>query len=120
MCCSGRSQAAAAEHGVGHPKVSSSVKRNIVRVGIALLGIIVVSYFAVALIATFEGSGGFSVAHSFSGRPSFFLPMAAVPLLVAIVGIAIYWLWRKIGNLPKDESEPNPALKRTRRKRRAS
>jgi hypothetical protein len=100
--------------------VSSSVKRNIVRAGIALLGIVVVSYFVVALIATFEGSGGFSVAHSFSGRPSFFLPIAAVSLLVAIVGIAIYWLWRKIGNLPKDESEPNPALKRTRRKRRAS
>jgi hypothetical protein len=96
--------------------VDSSIKRNIVRVGIALLVIVAVSYFAVALIATLEGSGGFSIAHSFSGRQSFFSPIAAIPLLVAIVGIAIYWLWRKIGNLPKGESEPNPALKRTRRK----
>ena len=100
--------------------MSSSVKRKVVLLGIALLGIVVGSYFAVALVATSEGDGGLYVAHSFSGRPSFFLPMAVIPLLVAIFGVAIYWLWRKIGNLPKTESEPNPALKRTRRKRRAS
>jgi hypothetical protein len=106
--------------GVGRLDVSSSVKRNIVYVGIALLAIVVGSYFATALIAAFEGSGAFSVAHSVSGRPSFFLPMAVIPLLVAIAGVAIYWLWRKFGNLLKNESEPNSALKRKRRKRRAS
>jgi uncharacterized membrane protein len=73
---------------VGHTKVSSSVKRSILGVGIVLIGIFVVSYLAVALIATFEGSGS--------------LPIAAVPLLVAIVSLAIHWLWRKIGNLLKE------------------
>jgi len=95
--------------------VNSSVKRNIVRVGIVLLGVIVVSYFAVALIATFEGDGGFSVAQSFSGRPSFFLPIAAIPLLVAVVGIAIYWVWRKLSKDPKTKTDPSPEIKRTRR-----
>ena len=83
--------------------------KTIIRIGWGLLGFILLCYFVVALVATIEGDGGFGVSHSFSGKPSFFIPAAVLPAFFIAFAIGIYWLIKRVKNKRK---QPNLTVKR--------
>ena len=87
----------------------------IVKIGWGLLGFIFLCYFAVALIATLEGDGGFGVSHSFSGKPSFFIPAAVLPAFFIAFAIGIYWLIKRVKRKFK---QPNLTVERDAAKAR--
>jgi hypothetical protein len=81
-------------------------QKPIVKLGIVAMALMLGSYAAVALVSVIEGSGAFRVEHSFSGKPSFFLPLLVVPVLVALVGIGAWWVALKIRGRRK-KRQPN-------------
>jgi len=83
-------------------------KPTIVKVGYVLVGIAFASMLAVAIIATFEGSGAFGVSHQASGRPAVFLPVVYIPFLLALIAIGAYWLIRRSSKgVTKSEASNN-------------
>lgn len=76
--------------------MSEQRNKTIIKIGWGLLGITLLCYFAVSLIATLEGDGAFGVAHSFSGKPSFFMPSAVLPAFFIAIAIGIYWLLKRV------------------------
>ena len=81
--------------------------KAIVKIGWGLLGFILVCYFLVALISVYQGDGGFMVAHSFSGKPSVFSPMIALPTFVIAIVIGIYWMGKVISKKLKSKRNEN-------------
>lgn len=96
------------------------MQRWIIRIGFALMALLAISYFAVALISIFNDRGGMPQLYDVAGRPAAFSPFAALTLLMPVACIGVYWAWRKWAERPSNDVEPNPKLKRTRRERRAS
>ena len=94
-------------------------KKAIVVVGWGLLGLIVVAYFAVTLFATFSGDGAALVKFIPGGRGGSQFPVAAIPLLVGLLFVFIFWLHRTIRRRASG-SMPNEELKQGASKRRAS
>lgn len=93
-------------------------KKTIVVVGWSLIGLIVVAFAAVMLIATFSGEGATPVKLIPGGRGGSQFPVAAIPLLVGLLVVVFFWLrWvfrrRAVG------SSPNKALNPDAQKRRA-
>ena len=95
--------------------MSERSNKTIAKVGWGLLGFTLLCYFAIALIATLEGDGGFGVAHSFSGKPSFFIPAAVLPGFFIAFAIGIYWLFKRVKNKRK---QPNLTVERDAAKAR--
>jgi len=89
--------------------MSEQRNKTIIKIGWGLLGFILLCYFIVALVATLEGDGGFGVSHSFSGKPSFFIPAAVLPAFFIAFAIGIYWLIKRVKNKHK---QPNLTVKR--------
>jgi H+/Cl- antiporter ClcA len=82
-------------------------KRTIVVIGWILVAVAFACLFAVALIATLQGGGPFGVDYQRSGRLAFFIPVAYVPLLIAALGVAVYWLWRKAQRAKRGKEASN-------------
>lgn len=96
------------------------MQRWIIRIGFALMAVLAVSYFAVAMISIFNDRGGMPQIYSVAGRPAAFFPFAALTLVIPLACIGVYWAWRKLAKRLSNDVQPNPTLKRTRRERRAS
>ena len=60
------------------------------KLGWVAIALMLGSYVTVALLSVVEGSGALRVEHAFSGKPSFFLPLLVVPVLVALIGIGAW------------------------------
>ncbi|MBU1424712.1 MAG: YpbF family protein [Gammaproteobacteria bacterium] len=89
--------------------MSERSNKTIAKIGWGLLGFTLLCYFLVALIATLQGDGGFGVSHSFSGKPSFFIPAAVLPAFFIAFAIGIYWLIKRVKNKRK---QPNLTVER--------
>jgi uncharacterized membrane protein len=87
-----------------------AAKSKVVVVGWLLIGLLATCVFAVALIATFEGGGGFGVDSRVTGRLGTFVPIVYVPLLLAVVGVGAYWVWRQLRRRPHEEEPSNSTL----------
>ena len=74
-----------------------NAKRTIVIVGCALLGLTIAAVVVVAVIAIVEGGGGMGVDYRGTGRSAVFMPIAYIPLLVALVVAGAIWLRRRFG-----------------------
>jgi hypothetical protein len=84
-----------------------AARSKVVIVGWVLIGLIGICVFAVALIATFEGGGAVGVDSRVSGKPGTFTPVVYIPLLLAVVGVAIYWAWNRLRRRPTDAEPSN-------------
>jgi len=91
-------------------------KKTITLVGWGLIGVIMVAYAAVMLIATVSGGGAIPVKLIPGGRGGSQFPAAAIPFLIGLVVVASLWLRRIIGSR-KVDSPPNTALKSDPQKR---
>ncbi len=88
--------------------MTAATKRTIVVVGWTLVVLTFASLFAVALIATLEGSGAVGVDFRLSGKPVFFMPVLYIPLLLAFFGAGGYWIWRRVRKHPSAGQASNP------------
>lgn len=69
-------------------------KKTTVVVGWGLVALLVASYFAVMLIASFSGGGATPVKLVPGGRGGSQFPVVALPLLVVLVVVGFFWLRR--------------------------
>ena len=77
--------------------------RPLIKVGVALLVLAFLSMVGVAVVATLEGSGGASVVHQSSGRPTSFFPVAALVGALPILGALAVYLFRRVRRRPKHQ-----------------
>jgi uncharacterized membrane protein len=94
-------------------------KKAIAVVGWSLIGLIVVAFAAVMLIATFSGEGATPVKLIPGGRGGSQFPVAAIPLLVSLLIVLFFWLRRvfrrrALGSSPNKALQPTSPLTRRR------
>lgn len=71
-----------------------AVKKTIIVAGRVLIALLFATYFAVMLIASFSGDGAASVKLIRGGRGGSQFPIAALPILLGLLVVGVFWLRR--------------------------
>ncbi len=93
-------------------------RRILILIGWCLFGVIFVGFFAIMLIAVFSGDGLTPIKLVPGGRGGRWLPVTAIPVLIALIVVLWFWLRRALGRRASG-LPPNKALNPDAQKRRA-
>ena len=81
--------------------MSPRTKRILVRVGVVPIAIALIAHAAIVVVSVLEGSSGFIIQYTKNGRPSFFVAVAYVPVLVIAFVVGIIYLGRWLSRFYK-------------------
>lgn len=72
-----------------------SMKKRIITIGWVLLGLMLASILAIAIIGVLEGDGARSLKLVRGGRGGTVFPVALLPVFLAAIAIGFFWIWRR-------------------------